>query len=187
MLTLASGSPRRGELLAQVGIDYERVIPNVDESRLANEPCEDYVLRVATTKAQVGSTLSNGHRPVLGADTVVIVDDDLLGKPIDDEDAWRMLNRLSGRSHRVLTAIAVSCRGKVYVRTSESLVTFRPLTVNDINTYIATGEPADKAGAYGIQGLGAWFIARLEGSYSGVMGLPLFELGEILDAARIPR
>jgi septum formation protein len=186
-LYLASASPRRRELLAQIGLRVELVSQSVAEHALENESPEDYVQRLALEKAQAGLAAVDPAwpRPVLGADTAVVVDDQILGKPADETEALAMLERLSGRKHRVLSAVAVVGKDnlgqdRAEVRVSQSWVHFRAITEEERLAYWQTGEPADKAGAYGIQGLAAVFIERLEGSYSGVMGLPLFETGELL-------
>ena len=186
-LYLASASPRRRELLAQIGLRVELVVQSVAEDALENETPEEYVQRLALEKAQAGLAAIDPARPrpVLGADTAVVVDDQILGKPADEAEALAMLKRLSGRKHRVLSAVAVVGKDnlgqdRAEVALSESWVQFRVTTKAERLAYWRTGEPADKAGAYGIQGLAAMFIERLEGSYSGVMGLPLFETGELL-------
>jgi septum formation protein len=186
-LYLASLSPRRQELLAQLGLRYELIAQAVPEQRCADESPEGYVRRLALEKARAGRAALAGRplRPVLGADTTVVVDDAVLGKPADEAEAKAMLLRLSGRSHRVLSAVAVVGRDDLgqdrqALRVSESRVTFRDLDAAECHAYWLSGEPLDKAGAYAIQGLGALFVERLEGSYSGVMGLPLFETGELL-------
>lgn len=190
-LFLASSSPRRRELLTQLGLQFTVISQAVPEHRLPEESPEDYVQRLALEKARAGfdQLADEVLRPVLGADTTVVVDDDILGKPSGKLEALEMLARLSGRSHRVLSAVAVVGRDnlgqdrpnvKIGVRLSESRVTFRVITEEEREAYWVSGEPADKAGAYAIQGLAAIFIERLEGSYSGVMGLPLFETSELL-------
>ncbi|HEB57934.1 MAG TPA: septum formation inhibitor Maf [Gammaproteobacteria bacterium] len=183
---LASRSPRRRELLAQVGIRCEVVTVEVDETPRAGEAPADYALRLACEKAAAGwqAVGASGTRPVLGADTVVVIDDAILGKPVDREAGLAMLARLSGREHRVLTAVAL-CRGETQSRLSETRVFFRPLGEAECRVYWDSGEPADKAGGYGIQGRGAIFVTRIEGSYSGVVGLPLYETAELLAAAGI--
>ena len=149
--------------------------------------------RLALAKASSGHAVAQarsaewGHLPVLGADTAVVLGDDMLGKPVDRADALAMLARLSGVTHRVLTAVALVHAGGEAVRLGESRVAFRALTSPEREAYWASGEPRDKAGAYAVQGLGAVFIRALEGSYSGVMGLPLFETAQLLDAAGVPR
>ncbi len=182
MLTLASRSPRRRELLDQVGIAHRVRHVDVDETRLPDEVPAVYVERLARAKAAAGLATA-GHGPVLGADTVVVLDDAVLGKPVDRADALATLARLSGRRHAVLTAVALAHNDAIACRLSVSQVTFRTLAADEIAAYWATGEPADKAGAYAIQGRAALFVTRLEGSYSGVMGLPLYETGELLREA----
>ncbi len=186
-LYLASTSPRRCELLAQLGVVVEVVSQDVSEIRLATESPESYVQRLALEKASSGLNNLGGDSscPVLGADTVVVVENEVLGKPADKADAMAMLQRLSGRSHRVLSAVAVVGRDDLgqdrqEVRISESRVQFRAIAAKECEAYWDTGEPTDKAGSYAIQGLAAVFVERIEGSYSGVMGLPLFETGELL-------
>ena len=184
---LASTSPRRRELLAQLGIRFEVVSQDIPEIREGHETPEQYVERLALAKARAGLIVlgKGASAPVLGADTAVVVDNEVLGKPRDEQDALAMLERLSGRSHRVLSAVAVVARvdlgqDRHLVKTSESHVVFRSTTADERKAYWLSGEPADKAGAYGIQGLAAVFIERLVGSYSGVMGLPLYETAELL-------
>ncbi len=183
---LASASPRRAELLTQIGVTYEVVAAAVDESLRPGEAPEVYVVRLALAKARAGHAARSG-RPVLGADTAVVADGLILGKPRDRADALGMLARLSGQTHHVYTGVAlVDCDGEAHTRLSVSSVTFRALSEQERAAYWASGEPADKAGGYAVQGLGALFIERLEGSYSGVMGLPLFETAELLQACAIP-
>ncbi len=189
---LASTSPRRQELLRQLGVDFDilrlREAPgrerDIDESARAGEPPLHYVERIARTKATVGAAqmLRRGlpPRPVLGADTEVVLDGEIFGKPRDADDARRMLGRLSGRTHDVCTAVAIRWNDEEIAEIVTSTVTFRALTAEEIERYVATGEPFGKAGAYAIQGRAAAFVRRLDGSYSGVMGLPLFETAEIL-------
>jgi len=183
---LASQSPRRRKLLEQIGICHQLVPAPVDETPYPGEAPAEYVIRLALAKADAG-WLAIGQRPsrpVLAADTAVVVDDKILGKPIGQEMALAMLQRLSGRSHKVLTGVAL-VQGKRYSRLSVSRVTFRRISTQEAQAYWASGEPADKAGGYAIQGKGALFVTRLEGSYSGVMGLPLLETGELLAKAGI--
>lgn len=181
---LASASPRRRELLDQLGVKYELLAVNIDEVRQAGETPEDFVQRMAVEKAMAGlQTAPDDTRPVMGADTVVVLDAVLMGKPQDREDGIAMLQQLSGRSHRVISAVALvgpRTGGQAIVRLNASNVTFRDLSQAECEAYWETGEPADKAGAYAIQGQAAAFITRLEGSYSGVMGLPLYETAELL-------
>jgi septum formation protein len=183
---LASGSPRRRELLAQLGVSFELLITDIDESLRPDEAADAYVRRMATEKARAALGQMPARRaPVLGADTTVVVDRHILGKPADREAAATMLRRLSGGDHEVLTAVAIvdgeGAEKCDTVAVSRTIVTFRALTDAEIDGYWATGEPRDKAGGYGIQGLGAIFIEAIQGSYSGVMGLPLFETAHLLN------
>ncbi len=173
-LLLASRSPRRRELLDQVGLTYSVIAPDVDETPESDESPQALVERLARTKAHVVREAANGLT-VLAADTAVVVDGVALGKPVDEAHALTMLERLSGRSHVVASGIAVAAGGAVASRVIESTVTLRPTTAAERRAYWASGEPDGKAGAYAIQGLGAVFVERLEGSYSNVVGLPLFE------------
>ncbi len=179
-LILASASPRRQALLKQVGIAFRQQVAEIDETPLDNEVAEDYVVRLALEKARavLQHSVTDGL-PVLGADTAVVVDGRPLGKPENLAHARQMLQLLSGREHRVMSAVAL-VRSREAVQLSVSRVWFRPLSENEIDAYWRTGEPQDKAGAYAIQGVGAIFIERLEGSYTGVMGLPLYETGRLL-------
>jgi septum formation protein len=180
MIILASGSPRRGALLQQIGVRFRLQIAEIDETPQDNESAQDYAVRLAVAKAQaVRQQVGDDAVPVLGADTVVVVDGRLLGKPADMGDARDMLQLLSGRRHQVLSAVAL-LKDRQATAVSDSSVWFRTLSEKDIERYWKTGEPRDKAGAYGIQGIGAIFIERLEGSYSGVMGLPLYETAQLL-------
>lgn len=198
MIYLASKSPRRRALLRQLGIPFDelhlREAPGrqqdiVEEAR-DREPAAHYVERIARTKAAIGSKRMLQRalptRPVLGADTEVVLDGEIFGKPSNADAASAMLARLSGRRHDVLTGIAVKFDDEVVFALSLSRVTFKRLTPDEIARYVATGEANDKAGAYAIQGRAGAFVARLEGSYSGVMGLPLFETAELLAKAGIP-
>ena len=180
---LASRSPRRRELLSQIGVHHEVVVTDVDESLHPGEAPAEYVIRLALEKARAAL---GGQRllPVLGADTAVVVGNEILGKPRDRDDFLAMMERLSGRSHKVLTGVALVGE-KTESRLSVSKVTFRPVSAQEAMAYWESGEPADKAGGYAIQGLGALFITRVEGSYSGVMGLPLYETAELLRSAHI--
>jgi len=186
-LVLASASPRRSALLLQIGVRH-RVLPaHVDETRLANESIEQCVTRLAQAKArQVSAQLGDPSIPVLGADTAVVVDRLMLGKPRDRADALAMLARLSGTEHEVLSAVALLHAGSMSQRLSRSRVRFRALHTAECEAYWDSGEPADKAGAYAIQGGAAVFVQSLHGSYSGVMGLPLFETATLLAAAAVP-
>ncbi len=182
MLHLASQSPRRRQLLQQLGIDFPLLDVEVPEQRLPGESPFDYVSRVAHDKARAG--LARLHEMpdawVLGADTEVVLDDEVFGKPRDAADATAMLTRLSGRTHEVISVVrVVGARGE-HVESSRSRVRFGRADAATIEAYVATGEPFGKAGAYAIQGRGAILVEHLEGSYSGVMGLPLFETARLL-------
>lgn len=184
-IILASVSPRRRELLALAGIDFQVVPSAVEETLLAHETPQEHVIRLSCAKAMaVAERPGQGGRWFIGSDTVVVRDDVILGKPADDGEAAAMLASLSGRSHLVISGYAVHDRadGRTLSATVTTRVFFKHLTHREIEGYIASGEPFDKAGAYAIQGLGAIFVERLEGSYSGVMGLPLFETAELLAA-----
>jgi septum formation protein len=175
-LILASGSPRRRELLTRARIDFEVVQSGLDEVRGTDESARDYALRMARDKT-IAVSMKHPHRFVLGADTVVECAGEILEKPTDAPDATRMLSALSGRTHTVVTAFAIAEDAKVLVNEAViSRVTFRALTPDEIAKYIATGEPFDKAGAYGIQGIGGGFISQVEGSRDNVMGLPTEEV-----------
>ncbi len=180
-LILASASPRRRELLSQLGIVFDVRPADVDETPYPGESPESFVLRMAQEKARAGWEAQPPLQrlPVLGADTSVVLDGAIYGKPKDRAEGLAMLAALSGRSHRVYSAVAW-CRGDIDAVVNVSVVTFRKIDPWERAAYWATGEPADKAGGYGIQGLGAVFVSRLEGSYSGVMGLPLFETAQLL-------
>ena len=179
-LILASGSPRRRELLEQIGVAHRALPVDIDESTRPDESPEDFVRRLALEKAQAGWARDDSDLPVLGSDTVVVFEGHIMGKPRDRDDGLAMLARLAGQTHRVLTAVALVKAEHHEVVLSESLVSFRPMAEAETTAYWETGEPADKAGAYAIQGLGAMFIERLEGSFSGVMGLPVFETAGLL-------
>lgn len=189
-LVLASRSPRRRELLAQIGIDCHCVDADIDESQLPGERAEIYVQRLARSKAEAGRALwlaaeGNAALPVLAADTIVVLDESagevLLGKPANRDEALAMLARLSANTHRVLTAVCLFDGVRSELLLSQTSVRFRALGAAEIAAYWQTGEPADKAGSYAIQGLAAVFIEHIEGSYSGVMGLPLCETGRLLE------
>lgn len=181
-LYLASGSPRRRELLTQIGVPFMTQIVPIDENALPGEAPAVYVERLARAKAQAGlAALGDvSGAVVLGADTAVVLDGRILGKPADRMQALATLRALSGRTHQVLTAVAVANATRVHARVVSSCVSFRPLTDVEIDAYWASGEPRDKAGSYGIQGLAAVFVSRLQGSYSSVVGLPLCETAELL-------
>ena len=181
---LASRSPRRSELLQQIGVEFEVLAPDVNESPLPREAPTDYVRRITRIKAEVGWMQVVEHklprRPLLAADTAVALGRRILGKPADRSEAVEMLKMLSGARHRVHTAVAVVLDGRLELALSTTAVQFRELREREIRHYVAGGEPLDKAGAYAIQGRAAAFIAGIEGSYSGVMGLPLYETALLL-------
>jgi septum formation protein len=183
---LASASPRRRELLGQLGVQCRLAPGSVDEARYPGESGEDYVRRLALSKGRAAlKSLGQTAVPVLAADTAVIAGEDILGKPVDEADARRILTRLSGSTHEVCTGVVVFQGPVENVAVSRSQVRFRALSADEITAYWRTGEPRDKAGAYAIQGLGAVFVEELTGSYSGVMGLPLFETARLLESAGV--
>jgi septum formation protein len=181
---LASQSPRRRQLLDLIGIAHEVQPADIDESYLAGERPREHAERLARGKTAVIAA-REPDALVIGSDTIVVVDGDVLGKPASENDAVRMLARLAGRSHVVITAVAVSWRGETRSAVEEVGVTFHPMTRTEIDAYIATGEPMDKAGAYGIQGYGATIVARVDGDYFAVMGLPLQRLTRVLGSLGI--
>lgn len=184
MLYLASKSPRRRELLAQIRVEFECVDVDVPEVLQPGEAPEAFVRRLAQDKARAGfARLADPEARVLGADTIVLIDNTVLGKPRDRDDGLAMLKRLSGRKHRVLSAVALATGRGIATELSVSEVEFREIGADERERYWNSGEPVDKAGAYAIQGLGALFIRHLSGSYSGVMGLPLYETGGLLAAS----
>ena len=190
-LFLASGSPRRRELLTQIGVPFQVVSASIDETPLPDECPAAYVERLARAKARAGREHLLGlsvSAPfcVLGADTAVVLDDQILGKPVDEADALSMLMALSGREHEVLTAIAILAAERCETRVVRSRVSFRTINQQEAARYWASGEPQDKAGGYAIQGLAAVFVAGLNGSYSGVVGLPVCETAELLGPFGIP-
>ncbi|AKH20926.1 Maf family protein [Sedimenticola thiotaurini] len=186
LIYLASQSPRRRELLLQIGVHHTVVGTNIDETPLPNEAPAEYVIRMALEKARAGrqATGQKAPLPILGADTAVVVNQRILGKPRHREDALAMLEQLSNTTHKVLTGVALIGQ-REETRLSVSKVSFRPISPPEAAAYWDSGEPRDKAGSYAIQGIGALFISRLEGSFSGVMGLPLFETGELLQRVGI--
>lgn len=177
---LASGSPRRQELLTQLGVAFTRIVPGVEEMRRADESAQQYVVRLAQDKARAGVALADNDLPVLGADTIVIFNGEVLEKPRDEAHAAEMLRKLSGQTHQVMTAVAVADSRHVLDCLVVTEVTFRALSEQDIAHYVASGEPLDKAGAYGIQGAGGCFVRKINGSYHAVVGLPLVETWELL-------
>lgn len=179
-IALASSSPRRRELLAQLGVNFTLVKADIDESVLAAEDAKTYVQRLALAKAEAGLARLPEPKPVLGADTIVVIDNQILGKPSDFADFKRTMQQLSGRCHQVMTAIAlVSPQHKLQQLVCTD-VYFRALTDSEIEQYWQSGEPHDKAGGYGIQGLGGRFVKRINGSYTAVVGLPLCETEQLL-------
>jgi septum formation protein len=192
---LASKSPRRRELLRQIGIEFELLMlrdqtprgPEVSEIVMPNERADDYVKRVTMEKALFAQQTmwwrKLPHRPILAADTTVVLDGRILGKPADETEAFDMMRALSGRTHQVLTHIVVLNNDQTFQTTQRSDVAFSALSDSAIRAYCATAEPYDKAGGYGIQGQAALFIQDIAGSYSGIMGLPLFETGQLLEQA----
>ena len=186
-LWLASRSPRRADLLRVAGVDFAVVDVDLDESVRPDEAPTDYVARLAVAKADAGRRAAPSPGPVLAADTTVVVDGTILGKPRDRADGLAMLARLSGRCHRVLTGVALRApEGTAASVTVTTEVYFRSLSVREREAYWASGEPSDKAGGYAIQGLGGALIARIDGSYSNVVGLPLAETLALLAAAGVP-
>ena len=182
MLILASTSPRRAELIAMLGVPFEVVPSEVDETPLPGEPPGKLAARLARAKATASAVGRAPDDVVVGADTIVVVDGDALGKPIDAADASRMLRRLSGRSHEVITAVALAHAGGIEEFLERTIVTFATMGHAEIDRYVAGGEPLDKAGAYGIQGSGGRWITQIEGSYHNVVGLPLAQLATRLAA-----
>ena len=180
-IILASNSPRRKELLHQIGLEFRVDPADVDETVLPNESPEGYAVRVALDKARVAAGRA-GTGIVIAADTIVVLNNEILGKPADAADAERMLGKLSSNVHRVITGLAVmdAATGQALTRTSITRVWFRSLALPEITSYVATGEPLDKAGAYGIQERGALLVERIDGCYFNVVGLPLSMLGELL-------
>ena len=198
MLYLASQSPRRRQLLEQIGVDFSVLDVDVSEQRMRGESPQDYVSRVARDKARAGlASLGHANQSqanlnqisdaiVLGADTEVVLDDEVFGKPQDADDAAAMLRRLSGRTHAVISVVWLASAAREECAVCISQVRFAPLDESTVATYVATGEPFGKAGAYAIQGRGAALVEHLQGSYSGVMGLPVFETARLLRGFNAP-
>ena len=197
IIYLASKSPRRRELLKQIGVHFELLLmreqaprTDIDEAPLPEETAHAYVQRIVKLKATIAMTVMRQRRlplrPILTADTTVTFDGHILGKPEDKADAIRMLSMLSGESHQVLTAVAVGVDNEIKQALTTSFVTFDKLSQEDIKRYVESGEPMDKAGAYAVQGMAAKFISKLSGSYSGVVGLPLYETAALLKQSSVP-
>lgn len=182
-LHLASSSPRRKEILAALGLTFSVGGADVDEQRLGGESAEDMVLRLAVDKAMAGAP--DGDVTVIAADTLVVLGDEIFGKPADQDAALDMLGRLSGRTHQVLTGVAVWAHEKMRSALSVTDVQFREISPDEALAYWQSGEPCDKAGAYAIQGRGGVFVEAISGSYSGVVGLPVFETVKLLEDAGI--
>jgi septum formation protein len=183
-IVLASASPRRAELLRAAGIEFDVMPANVDERVRPSETPDAYVRRVAEAKARALAGRADG-RVVLAADTTVVIEREMLGKPLDDQDAKRMLRLLSGRCHDVVTGVTVRVGAEMTTRVISTLVEFAQLTEHEIDWYVATGEPRDKAGAYAIQGYASRFVTRITGSYSNVVGLPIALVYEMLKATTL--
>ena len=180
-IILASQSPRRRELLERMGVrDFRVVTPDIDEHMDRELPPEELVRRISLEKALAVQEQEGNTSIIIAADTVVALDGAVLGKPADERDAARMLSALSGRTHQVFTGLTVACGADVRTVSEETAVTFRPLTAEEIAAYVRTGEPMDKAGAYGIQGYGALLVEGIRGDYYNVMGLPVCRLGGLL-------
>jgi len=185
-LILASASPRRKELLKQIGVPFQAIVAGIDEVALVDESPRCFVLRMAREKALAVLAGRNDPVPVLGSDTAVIIDDEILGKPGTRDEAIAMLNRLSGRTHEVYSAVVVAVsENEIHEALSISRVTFSDLEPAWVEAYCDTGDPMDKAGAYGVQGKAAEKISRIEGSFYGVMGLPLYETAQLLKRAKV--
>ncbi|TMP33015.1 Maf family protein [Pseudoalteromonas rubra] len=181
-LYLASASPRRRELLTQLGYSFSQFSVDADESQLTGETPLIYVERLARLKATSGVSMGYQDAPVLGSDTIVVLGQQALGKPKDKNDFMVMMQALSGKTHQVMTAVAVAGIDRILSRTVITDVTFKPLSEQEIEQYWQSGEPQDKAGGYGIQGLGGRFVTQLSGSYFAVVGLPLYETDELIKA-----
>jgi septum formation protein len=178
---LASSSPRRHEILAALGLNFTAAGVDIDETRHDAEPVDAMVLRLAVAKVEAARARLKGSVPVIGADTAVAVDDQILGKPRSEDEALTMLRTLSGRDHRVLTGVALAYRGDVSTAISVTKVRFREIGPDEARAYWQSGEPRDKAGAYAVQGLGGVFVESISGSYTGVVGMPVFETATLLE------
>ena len=184
-LHLASASPRRREILTALGLSFTYAGVDIDESVLAREAASDMALRLATSKARTAFDAADYDVPVLGADTIVVLDDRIFGKPESQEDALQMLACLSGHTHQVLTGVAVLTHGGLQTAVSRTDVQFREIRPDEAEAYWQSGEPAGKAGAYAVQGLGGIFVSAIRGSYTGVVGLPVYETADLLGRAGI--
>lgn len=183
-ILLASGSPRRRELLRQLAVNFEVAAADIDESPINGETPRDYVMRLSREKALAGYAQNGGNLPVLGSDTIVLLDGEILGKPVSRPEAEKMLQRLSGRTHEVYSGVALVLNDETVLEDLNiTAVTFGDMPVSWIRQYCQGDEPMDKAGAYAVQGGTGQYISRIEGSYSGVMGLPLFETAGLLRRA----
>ena len=185
-LVLASASPRRHDILEQMGVLHRIIIPKIDESQRSKESASDYVCRLALEKACAGCTMHDGDAPVLGADTILTCEGQVFGKPVDYSNFKAMFTSLSGKTHCVLSAVAIDNREESLVLLSETWVAFRSITEQEMITYWETGEPKDKAGGYAIQGYGSVFVEHIKGSYSGVVGLPIAETCRLLTKFNVP-
>lgn len=185
-LILASASPRRSEILKQIGVHFIVDPANIEEICFSGESATQFVTRMALEKARAVCLNRSDNIPVLGADTIVTIGSKIFGKPKNIDDAWTMLSALSGNSHQVLTSVAIDNGSKYAVLVSKTVVKFRTISYPEYLTYWRTGEPQGKAGAYAIQGYGAVFVERIEGSYSGVVGLPIAETAKLLQQFKVP-
>ncbi len=180
MLLLASQSPRRAELLKQIGVPFSQYPVNIDETVLEHEPPDKYVRRMAEEKSSLGYKKAGTNKIVLGSDTIVVANGSILGKPKDKTDAMRMLSILSDNTHQVFTAVTITSAKQQKTIVIETQVCFGPISTKQMAEYWQTGEPQDKAGSYGIQGLGGQFVKHIKGSYSAVVGLPLYQTRMLL-------
>jgi septum formation protein len=185
-LILASASPRRVDILNQIGVRFSVAPADINESQLINESSAEFVCRLASQKAKTGYNSQIGSQSVLGADTLVLCDEQIFGKPKDYADSKRMLSQLSGRAHKVISAVAINNGVESAVLMSETSVIFRIISEQEFLNYWSTGEPVGKAGSYAIQGLGSIFVESIQGSYSGVVGLPIAETCRLLRHFKVP-
>ena len=185
-LILASGSPRRVDILNQIGVRFSVAPADINESQLINESSAEFVCRLASQKAKIGYDSHIGSQSALGADTIVLCDEQIFGKPKDYSDSKRMLSQLSGRAHKVISAVAINNGVESVVLMSETSVIFRIISEQEFLNYWSTGEPVGKAGSYAIQGLGSIFVESIQGSYSGVVGLPIAETCRLLRHFKVP-